>query len=138
MSQVKPGLMKSLFWHGWSLLRLRGDWKSMPESSSFLGIVMGLVFIGGMAEQWARGRPLVMAIVVTVSWLAILLLASRKDGQINRRLAAALGLLSIGIHGALILSSWVPAAEWPVAIWSGIAVMHLLSQAAHDGAGAWR
>lgn len=138
MSRVKPGLMKSLVWHGWNLLWLRGDWKSMPESSRFLGIVMSMVFIGGMVEQWVRGRPLWVAIVVTLSWLAILLLVSRKDRQVNLRLAAALGLLSIGIQAALILSSWIPAAEWPVAIWSGIAVMHLLSQAAHDGAGAWR
>lgn len=138
MKQATPGLMKSLVWHGWNLLRLRGDWKSMPESSRFLGIVMSLAFIGGMAEQTVRGRPFLMAAVVTLSWLAILLLVSRKDRQINLRLAAALGLLSIGIQVALILSNWIPAAEWPVAIWSGIAVMHLLSQAAHDGAGAWR
>ena len=138
MEQTRPGLLTSLAWHGWSFLRLRGDWKSMPDSSGFLGIVMSLVFLGGMAEQWSRGRQFFMAMVVTVSWLVIVVLASRKDGQINRRLAAALGLLSMGIQGALILSSWIPAAEWPVAIWSGIAVMHLLSQAAHDGAGAWR
>jgi hypothetical protein len=110
----------------------------MPDSRSFLGIVLFLVFLGGMAEQFARGHALLNAVVVTVSWLVILLWSSRQAGKINRRLAFALGLLSIMIQAGLILSTWMPAAEWPVAIWSGIAVMHLLSQASQDGAGAWR
>lgn len=138
MSLTKPGLMATLCWHGWNLLRLRGDWKSMPDSRSFLGIVLILVFLGGMAEQSARGHELLTAVVVTVSWLVILLWSSRQAGTINRRLAFALGLLSIMVQMGLILSTWMPAAEWPVAIWSGIAVMHLLSQASQDGAGAWR
>lgn len=110
----------------------------MPDSTAFLRIVLSLVVLGGMAEQTVRGHSLLIAIVVTVSWLAILLWSSSKEGRINRRLASALGLLSIVIQSGLILTIWLPATEWPVAIWSGIAVMHLLSQADQDGAGAWR
>ena len=138
MGQAKHGLMESLAWQGWNLLRLRGDWKAMPDSTAFLRIVLSLVVLGGMAEQTVRGHSLLIAIVVTVSWLAILLWSSSKEGRINRRLASALGLLSIVIQSGLILTIWLPAAEWLVAIWSGIAVVHLLSQAAQDGAGAWR
>lgn len=138
MSLTKPGMIASLCWHGWNLLRLRGDWKSMPDSRSFLGIVLILVFLGGMAEQFSRGHELLTAAVVTVSWLVILLWSSRQADAINRRLAFALGLLSIMIQAGLILSTWMPVTEWPVAIWSGIAVMHLISQASQDGAGAWR
>ena len=98
MNLAKPGLMASLCWHGWSLLRLRGDWKAMPDSRSFLGIVLILVFLGGMAEQFARGHALLTAVVVTVSWLVILLWSSRQAGTINRRLAFALGLLSIMVQ----------------------------------------
>jgi hypothetical protein len=138
MGQTKSGLMTSLAWHGWNLLRLRGDWKSMPDATSFMGVVLGLVFVGGMAEQFARGRSLMIALGVTVAWLAVLLWASAKEGRINRRLASALGILSLVIQGGLVLASWLPAVEWPIAIWAGIAIMHLLSQASQDGAGAWR
>jgi hypothetical protein len=132
------GLIRSLAWHGWNLLRLRGDWKSMPDSSSFLVVVLVLVFLGGLAEQISRGHSLLVAVVVTVSWLAILLWSTSTGGRTNRRLASALGVLSMAIQVGLILSTWVPVFEWPVAIWSGIAVMHLLTQASQDGAGAWR
>lgn len=116
MSLTKPGMMATLCWHGWNLLRLRGDWKSMPDSRSFLGIVLILVFLGGMAEQFSRGHELLTAAIVTVSWLVILLWSSRQAGAINRRLAFALGLLSIMIQAGLILSTWMPVTEWPVAI----------------------
>lgn len=138
MENNNGGLIRSLVWQGWNLLRLRGDWKSMPDSSSLLAMLMVLVLLGGLAEQISRGHSLLMAIVVTVSWLAILLWSAGTGGRTNRRLAAALGVLSLAIQAGLILSTWVPAFEWPVAIWSGIAVMHLLTQASQDGAGAWR
>jgi len=138
MENNSGGLIRSLALQAWNLLRLRGDWKSMPDSSSFLTMVMVLVLLGGLAEQIARGHSLLMAVVVTVSWLAILLWSASTGGRTNRRLASALGVLSLAIQAGLILSTWVPAFEWPVAIWSGIAVMHLLTQASHDSAGAWR
>lgn len=138
MENNSVGLIRSLAWQGWNLLRLRGDWKSMPDSSSFLAVVMVLVLLGGLAEQISRGHSLLMAVVVTVAWLAILLWSASTGGRTNRRLASALGVLSMAIQAGLILSTWVPAFEWPVAIWSGIAVMHLLTQASQDGAGAWR
>jgi len=138
MENNSGGLIRSLVWQAWNLLRLRGDWKSMPDSSSFLTMVMVLVLLGGLAEQIARGHSLLMAVVVTVSWLAILLWSASTGGRTNRRLASALGVLSLAIQAGLILSTWVPAFEWPVAIWSGIAVMHLLTQASQDSAGAWR
>jgi len=137
MENNSGGLIRSLVWQAWNLLRLRGDWKSMPDSSSFLTMVMVLVLLGGLAEQIARGHSLLMAVVVTVSWLAILLWSASTGGRTNRRLASALGVLSLAIQAGLILSTWVPAFEWPVAIWSGIAVMHLLTQASQDSAGAW-
>jgi hypothetical protein len=132
------GLMRSLASQGWNFLRLRGDWKSMPDSSSFLAMVLVLVFLGGFAEQISRGHSFLMAVVVTVSWLAILLWSASTGGRINRRLASALGVLSVAIQVGLVLSTWIPVFEWPVAIWSGVAVMHLLTQATQDGAGAWR
>ena len=63
---------------------------------------------------------------------------STRQNSFNRRLAAALALLSIVIQFGLIIASWVPMMEWPVAIWSGIALMHLISQGARDGAGTLR
>jgi hypothetical protein len=138
MKNEKHGLMRSLAWHGWNLLRLRGDWKSMPEATSFMGVVLGSVFVGGMTEQIARGRSLTIAVGVTVAWLAILLWVSSEKRRINNRLASALGILSITIQVGLVVASWLPVVEWPIAIWAGIAIMHLLSKASQDGAGAWR
>lgn len=110
----------------------------MPDSSGFAWIAMSATLVGGLTEQLVRGRSLGLAIVSTVVWLGFILAMSRKGGDFNRRLAAALALLSIAIQVLLILSTWIPVVEWPVAIWSGVAVMHLLSQANNSGAGAWR
>jgi hypothetical protein len=110
----------------------------MPDSSGFAWIAMSATLVGGLTEQLVRGRTWGLAIVSTLVWLGFILAMSRKDGGFNRRLAAALALLSIAIQVLLILSTWIPVVEWPVAIWSGVAVMHLLSQANNSGAGAWR
>jgi uncharacterized membrane protein len=110
----------------------------MPDSTGFVWFAIGASFIGGMTEQLVRGRPLALALVTTFVWLGLVLLASKKDGAFNRRLASALGLLTIGIQVLLILSIWIPDAEWLVAIWSGLAVMHLLSNAHNDRARVWR
>lgn len=101
----------------------------MPDSMGFVGIAMAGTLLGGLAEQLVRGRPWVLAIVTTLVWLGLILAVSRKDGRLNRRLAGALAVLSIGIQALLVLSIWIPGVEWPVAIWSGVAVMHLLSKA---------
>ena len=138
MNKAKHGLMRTIAWHGWNLLRLRGDWKSMPDAASFMGVVLGSCFVGGMTEQLARGRSLTIAVWVTVAWLAILLWASSEKGRINKRLASALGILSITIQVGLVVASWLPVVEWPIALWAGFAIMHLLSKASQDGAGAWR
>ena len=110
----------------------------MPDSTGFVLVAMGASFLGGMTEQLVRGRPLALALVTTFVWLGFVLIASRKDGIFNRRLASALGLLTISIQTLLILSIWIPGAEWLVAIWSGLAVMHLLSNANNDRARVWR
>lgn len=138
MRNEQSGLMASVVWHCWRLLSFRGDWKSMPDSSGFAWIAMSATLVGGLTEQLVRGRTLGLAIVSTMVWLGFILAMSRKDGGFNRRLAAALALLSIAIQVLLILSTWIPVVEWPVAIWSGVAVMHLLSQANNSEAGAWR
>lgn len=133
MQQVeKPGLMASVIWHCWRFLSFRGGWRLMPDSTGFLWIAMPGMFMGGMAEQFVRGRPLGLAIFTTLVWLGLVLAISRKNGRLNRRLAAALGILSMGIQALLVLSILIPGIEWPVAIWSGVAVMHLLSEA-NDG-----
>ncbi|TWO82175.1 hypothetical protein CBW56_01665 [Denitratisoma oestradiolicum] len=108
----------------------------MPDSMGFVGVAMSGTLLGGLAEQLVRGRSWSLAMVTTLVWLGLILAVSRKDGQINRRLAAALGILSMGIQALLVLSIWIPGIEWPVAIWSGVAVMHLLSKASGGGAGA--
>ena len=138
MTHRTPGLLASMAWHGLQFLRLRGDWRAMPESKGFLGILLLLVLIGGVAEQWVRNRSILVAIGVTLAWMAILFWMASPGGRINRRLAAALALLSIVIQFGLIIASWVPVMEWPVAIWSGVALMHLISQGARDGAGTLR
>ena len=138
MKNRNPGLLASLAWHGWQFLRLRGDWKMMPDASGFLGALLLLVLVGGVAEQWVRSRSIAVAIGITLAWMVILLWMASPGGRINRRLAAALALLSIVIQFGLILASWVPVMEWPVAIWSGVALMHLISQGARDGAGTLR
>lgn len=138
MKDRNPGLLPSLVLHGWQLLRLRGDWKAMPDDKGFLGALLLLVLVGGVAEQWVRSRSITVAFGVTLAWMTILLWMASPGGRINRRLAAALALLSIVIQFGLIIASWVPMMEWPVAIWSGIALMHLISQGARDGAGTLR
>ena len=138
MKDRNPGLLASLVLHGWQFLRLRGDWKAMPDDKGFLGALLLLVLVGGVAEQWVRSRSITVAIGVTLTWMAILLWMASPGGRINLRLAAALALLSIVIQFGLIIASWVPMMEWPVAIWSGIALMHLISQGARDGAGTLR
>lgn len=99
---------------------------------------MGVAFLGGMTEQLVRGHTLSLAFVTTFAWLGFVLLAANRSDVFNRRLASALGLLSIGIQALLVISIWIPGAEWLVAIWSGLAVMHLLSNANNDRARAWR
>jgi hypothetical protein len=138
MKVKNHGLLASLAFHGWQFLRLRGDWKAMPGDKGFLGALLPLVLVGGVAEQWVRSRSITVAIGVTLTWMAILLWMASPGGRINLRLAAALALLSIVIQFGLIIASWVPMMEWPVAIWSGIALMHLISQGARDGAGTVR
>ena len=110
----------------------------MPDDKGFLGALLLLVLVGGVAEQWVRSRSITVAFGVTLTWMAILLWMASPGGRINRRLAAALALLSIVIQFGLIIASWVPLMEWPVAIWSGVALMHLISQGARDGAGTLR
>ncbi|MEF8704271.1 MAG: hypothetical protein V5B32_13730 [Candidatus Accumulibacter sp. UW26] len=131
-------LLTSLVWHCWRLLTLRGDWKAMPDSAAFVWLVLSVVFVGGLTEQLVRGHSLTSALVSTVLWLGVVLAVSSHRGSLNRRLVAALALLSIGIEALLILTPWLPAAEWPVAIWSGLAVLRLLLQVNGTGAEAGR
>jgi len=138
MIQTRSSLMAAMTMQGIAFLRLRGDWRSMPASGSFLLFVMALTFLGGMAEQLVRGRSLEIALGVTVAWMAIIALASKVDGKLNTRLASALCLLSVLIQMMLVMAIWVPVVEWPVALWSGIAVMHLLSSASRTDTGVWR
>ena len=134
----QSGLITSLASHCWRLLSLRGDWKSMPDSAAFVWLAMGATLLGGLTEQLVRGRSLDVAVLSAVVWLGFILAVSRHGRIFNRRFAGALALLSIGIEGLLVLTIWIPAAEWPVAIWAGIAVMHLLFQANDAGAAAGR
>ena len=138
MRSKQSGLVVAIIHHCWRLLSFRGDLKLMPDSTGFVWVAMGASFLGGMTEQLVRGRPLTLALVTTFVWLGLVLLASRKDGAFNRRLASALGLLTMGIQALLVLSIWIPGAEWLVAIWSGLAVIHLLSNANNDRARVWR
>ena len=138
MNQRTLGLFASLAWHGWQFLRLRGDWRAMPESKGFLGVLLILVFIGGIGEQWVRSRPISVAVGVSLVWIAFLIWVASPGGRINHRLAAAVALLSIVIQWGLIAASWLPLLEWPVAIWSGIALMHLMTQGSRGSAGTWR
>lgn len=138
MIQTRSSLMVAMTMQGIAFLRLRGDWRSMPTSGSFLLFVMALAFLGGMAEQLVRGRSLEVALGVTVAWMAIIALASKVDGKLNTRLASAFCLLSVLIQTLLVMATWVPVVEWPVALWSGIAVMHLLSSAGRTDTGVWR
>lgn len=131
-------LLTSLAWHSWRLLTLRGDWKAMPDSGAFVALVLGVMVLGGLGEQMVRGHSPGPAFVSTLLWLAVVLAVSSHSGQLNRRLVAALALLSVGIEALLILTAWLPAAEWPVAIWSGLAVLRLLLQANGTGAEASR
>ena len=131
-------LLTSLVWHCWRLLTLRGDWKAMPDSVAFVWLVLSVVFVGGLTEQLVRGHSLTSALVSTLLWLGVVLAVSSQRGSLNRRLVAALALLSIGIDALLILTAWLPAAEWPVAIWSGLAVLRLLLQVNGTGAEAGR
>lgn len=110
----------------------------MPDSTGFVWVVMAVSFLGGMTEQFVRGRTWGLALVTTFAWLGFILLAANRNDVFNRRLASALGLLSIGIQVLLVLSTWISGAEWPIAIWSSLAVMHLLSKANNDRAGVWR
>ena len=138
MKVRNPGLLASLALHSWQFLRMRGDWKAMPDDKGFLGSLLFFVLVGGVTEQWVRSRSITVAFGVTLAWMAILLWMASPSGRINRRLAAALALLSIVIQFGLIIASWITVMEWPVAIWSGIALMHLISQGARDGAGTVR
>jgi len=138
MIQTRSSLMAAMTMQGIAFLRLRGDWRSMPTSGSFLLFVMALTFLGGTAEQLVRGRSPEIALGVTVAWMAIIAFASKVDGKLNTRLASALCLLSVLIQMLLVMTTWVPGVEWPVALWSGIAVMHLLSSAGRTGTGIWR
>ncbi len=131
-------LLTSLAWHSWRLLTLRGDWKAMPDSGAFVALVLGVMVLGGLGEQMVRGHSPGPAFISTLLWLAVVLAVSSHSGQLNRRLVAALALLSVGIEALLILTAWLPAAEWPVAIWSGLAVLRLLLQANETGAEASR
>ena len=137
MRNEQSGLMVAIVQHCWRLLTFRGDLRLMPDSSGFVWFAMGASFLGGMAEQFVRGRTVVLALVTTFAWLGFVLLASKRNGEFNRRLASALGLLSVGIQALLVLSIWIPGTEWPIAIWSGLAVTHLLSKANNDRAGVW-
>lgn len=110
----------------------------MPDSTGFVWVAMGVDFLGGMTEQLVRGRTWGLALVTTVAWLGLVLLAANRSDVFNRRLASALGLLTMSTQVLLILSIWIPGAEWLVAIWSGLAVMHLLSNANNDRARVWR
>jgi len=110
----------------------------MPDSSGFVWAVMGISFLGGMTEQLVRGRTFGLALVTIFAWLGFVLLAANRNDVFNRRLASALGLLSIGIQALLVISIWIPGTEWLIAIWSGLAVMHLLSNANNDRARVWR
>lgn len=138
MIQTRSSLMVAMTMQGIAFLRLRGDWRSMPTSGSFLLFVMALTFLGGMTEQLVRGRSLEVALGVTVAWMAIIALASKVEGKLNTRFASALCLLSVLIQMLLVMATWVPVVEWPVALWAGIAVMHLLSSAGRTDTGAWR
>ncbi len=131
-------LLTSLAWHSWRLLTLRGDWKAMPDSGAFVALVLGVMVLGGLGEQLVRGHSPGPAFVSTLLWLAVVLAVSSHSGQLNRRLVAALALLSVGIEALLILTAWLPAAEWPAAVWSGLAVLRLLLQANGTGAEASR
>jgi len=138
MRNEQSGLITSLASHCWRLLSFRGDWKSMPDSAAFVWLAMGATLLGGLTEQLVRGRSLDVAVLSALVWLGFILAVSRHGGIFNRRFAGALALLSIGIEGLLVLTIWIPAAEWPVAIWAGVAVMHLLFQANDAGAAAGR
>ena len=110
----------------------------MPDSTGFVWVAMGANFFGGMVEQLVRGRTWGLAVVTTLAWIVFILVAANRNDVFNRRLASALGLLTMGIQFLLVLSIWIPGAEWLVAIWSGLAVMHLLSTANNDRASVWR
>jgi hypothetical protein len=110
----------------------------MPDSPAIVWLALSVVLLGGLAEQLLRGHPPGLALVSSLLWIGVVLAVSSHRGQLDRRLAAALGLLSIAIEALLILATWLPAAEWPVAIWSGIAVMRLLIQASEAAAEASR
>lgn len=138
MRSEQSGLAVAIIHHCWRLLSFRGDLRLMPDSTGFVLIAMGASFIGGMTEQLVRGRTWGFALVTTVAWLGFVLLAANRSGVFNRRLASALGLLTMGIQVLLILSIWIAGTEWLVAIWSGLAVMHLLSNANNDRARIWR
>lgn len=138
MRSKQSGLVVAIIHHCWRFLSFRGDLRLMPDSSGFVWVVMGVSFLGGMTEQLVRGRTLGLALITTFAWLGFILLAANRNDFFNRRLASALGLLSIGIQALLVISIWVPGAEWLVAIWSGLAVMHLLSNANNDRARVWR
>lgn len=135
MNHATPGLLASLAWHGWQFLRLRGEWRAMPDSKAFLGVLLFFVLFGGLGEQWVRGHPLSVAIGVSFAWIVFLVWVASPGGRLNHRLASALALLSIVIQWGLIIASWLPLLEWPVAIWSGIALMHLMSQGTRNNAG---
>ena len=138
MRSKQSGLVVAIIHHCWRLLSFRGDLKLMPDSTGFLWVAMGVAFLGGMTEQLVRGRTWGFALVTTVAWLGFVLLAANRNEVFNRRLASALGLLTMGTQVLLILSIWIPGAEWLVAIWSSLAVMHLLSNANNDRARVWR
>lgn len=138
MRSKQSGLVVAIIHHCWRLLSFRGDLKLMPDSTGFVWVAMGVAFLGGMTEQLVRGRTWGLALVTTVAWLCFVLLAANRSGVFNRRLASALGLLTMGTQVLLILSIWIPGAEWLVAIWSGLAVMHLLSNANNDRTRVWR
>lgn len=131
-------LLTSLASHVWRLLTLRGDWKAMPDSGAFVALVLGVMVLGGLTEQLVHGHALELAFDSTLLWLGVVFVVSSHSGQLKRRLVAALALLSIGIEVLLVLATWLPAAEWPVAIWSGLAVVRLLLQAHGTGAEASR
>ena len=138
MRNEQSGLVVAIIHHCWRLLTFRGDFRLMPDSTGFVWLAMGASFLGGMTEQLVRSRTWGLALVTTLAWLGFILLAANRSDVFNRRLASALGLLSIGIQTLLVLSTWISGAEWPIAIWSSLAVMHLLSKANNDRAGVWR
>ncbi len=130
-------LIPALVEHGWHFFIGQGDWRRLPSAPSFSKVLLLLVVLGGVAEQAVRGHSWLFCFVTTFVWILTLVMFSRTRGRTEYRLLSSLCLLSLFIQGALILGSLSTWFEWPIAIWSGIAMTQLMSQARRDGAGAW-